>query len=203
MRKQYYHRGLIKRILCRFSFLNTSYLFLCQLFVKTLYLLLALLQIVILNYWLRDHHNDSNNSNIFFGFYDWNLSDRFPRMTLCKIDVYIQMNDKQIHWLQCALPMNLFIEKIYVGIYVWLWFLILVITFGLLYTILKATPVYRKNFIKKRLNQTKRAYMDKIYDILSLDGVFTLDLISSNTNDVNVNAIVNEFVKDVEEEKNK
>jgi hypothetical protein len=155
---------------------------------------------VSLNYWLRDHHHKPNSA-VFFGFYEWKLSERFPRMTLCKMDVFIQMNDRQVHWLQCTLPMNLFLEKIYVGIYIWLWILLLIIFFGIIHLIFKSLPIYRKTFIKKRLLSQKKSDVNNLYDFLGLDGILTLSLLSSNTNDVNVNAIINEFANSNEEEK--
>jgi hypothetical protein len=196
IRRNYIHRGIIKSTLFkgdRVKALNTSYIFFCHLFVKVLYLLFAILQIVILNYWLRDHHYTIDNKGIFWGVYNWKLQERFPRMTLCKFDVFVHMNDRQIHWLQCTLPMNIFIEKIYIAIWIWLGVLVVVTSIGIVYTMFKALPSYRKRFIKKRLPRNKLDEIDKIYKYLGLDGVLTLSLLSSNTNDVNVNAIVNQF----------
>ena len=206
LRRNYVHRGLIKKLVCRvckfcgLSFFKTSFLFFCHIFVKILYLSFTVLQIVTLNYWLRDHHH-SPNTAVFFGFYDWKLKDRFPRMTLCKFDVFVQMNDRQIHWLQCTLPMNLFLEKIYVGIYIWLWILVLITLIGVFHMIFIILPIYRKRFIKKRLLNQKTSDVENLYKFLGLDGILTLCLLSSNTNDVNVNAIVNEFINSNQEEK--
>jgi hypothetical protein len=146
----------------------------------------------MLNYWLRDHHYQlDTKEKLFFGKQNWKLSERFPRMTLCKFDVFVQLNDKQAHWLQCTLPMNIFIEKIYIGIWFWLWFLLGVTTLGILITIVKALPYYRKSFIQKRIPSGFPSH--GLYRFLGLDGVLTLRLLSSNTNDVNVTAIIKEF----------
>ena len=204
IRRHYMHRGMIKSTLFngdRVKFLNTSYIFFCHIFVKILYLTFAFLQIIILNYWLRDHHYSIEHKGIFWGVYDWKLEERFPRMTLCKFDVFVHMNDRQIHWLQCTLPMNIFIEKIYVAIWIWLWILLAATTIGIFYTIFKAFPLYRRRFIEKRLAINKRSETFKIYDFLGLDGVLTLSLLSSNTNDVNVNAIINEFTSKSQNDK--
>ena len=205
IRRNYIHRGFIKSTFLNRSgvnSLNTSYIFFCHVFVKFLYLLFALVQIIILNYWLRDHHYSTNHSGILFGAYDWKLEERFPRMTLCKFDVFVQMNDRQNHWLQCTLPMNIFIEKIYIGIWIWLWILLAVTSIGIFYTIFKAFPFYRKRFISKRITPNNNNDIDRIYKFLGLDGVLTLSLISSNTNDVNVNAIISEIKNKCDNHKN-
>ena len=191
VRKNYIHRGMLKSFLFnRFTStaLTTSYLFFCHIFVKILYLILTLLQIFMLNYWLRDHHYDISD-NLILGSAKWKLSERFPRMTLCKFDVFVHMNDKQNHWLQCTLPMNIFIEKIYIAIWFWLWFLLAMITIGIFYTLFKALPTYRYNLIGKHVSENKKF----LYELLGIDGIITLGLISSNTNDINVNAILKEF----------
>ena len=204
IRRNYVHRGILKKTICdffRFKYFSTSFLFFCHLIVKILYLSFTVLQIVSLNYWLRDQHYDPKDSAIFFGFYNWKLSERFPRTTLCKMDVFIQMNDRQIHWLQCTLPMNLFIEKIYVGIWIWLWILLLVTFIGIINNICKALPSYRKAFIKSRLSSQKNCDVNNLYAFLGLDGILALSLLRSNTNDVNVNAIINEFINNDEKKK--
>jgi hypothetical protein len=97
--------------------------------------------------------------------------------------------------------MNIFIEKIYMAIWIWLLVLVIVTFVGILYTSFKASPYYRKRFIEKRLPKNKHGELNKIYNYLGLDGVLTLSLLSSNTNDVNVNAIINQFTSTIQNDK--
>jgi hypothetical protein len=88
--KSYQHRGFIKKTLKKFFnfFNNGIYLTLCYLFVKMCYVIVIFAQIVALNYWLRDVHYPVTR-NLLFGHHNWKLSERFPRMTLCKFQVFI------------------------------------------------------------------------------------------------------------------
>jgi len=98
-RRSYESRGLIKKTFKRaFSCTTNGYfLTISYFFVKILYALVALSQVYILNYWFRDDfHRSKSVWSVFFGEHNLRLSERFPRMTLCKFQVYI-LNDSQNH----------------------------------------------------------------------------------------------------------
>ena len=98
-RTNYESRGFFKK-----TFKNTFakgnvgiFLTLSYIFVKFIYAGVALLQIFILNYWFRDDFNSKETKmSFFYGAHNWKLSERFPKMTLCKFEVYI-LNDQQTH----------------------------------------------------------------------------------------------------------
>ena len=90
-------RGLFKRLF-KICLPSGIYLSFCHFFIKLLYAFVALLQIFILNYWFRDDHysNKQDKMSYFYGSHNWKLSERFPRMTLCRFEVYV-LNEKQAH----------------------------------------------------------------------------------------------------------
>lgn len=95
-RENYENRG-IKRFLGskgRTGFFLTASHFL----IKLIYAGVALFQIFIMNYWFRDDYHVSRQDKFsyLFGAHNWRLSERFPRMTLCKFQVYILL-DQQPH----------------------------------------------------------------------------------------------------------
>ena len=90
--------------------------------IKLLYIVNAIGQFVLLNYFLSFEFHA-------YGFEaikklqrdeDWFESRRFPRVTMC--DFMIRRLGSNQHWysVQCNLPFNMYNEKIFFGIWVWL-----------------------------------------------------------------------------------
>ena len=95
--QKYQNRGTFKKLTKIFGFSSGTFLTLSFFLVKIIYALVALAQLFILNYWFRnDHYRNYDKLSFFFGKHNWKLQERFPRMTLCKFQVYI-LNDQQIH----------------------------------------------------------------------------------------------------------
>ena len=99
-RSAYRSRGALKKSLEKSGlnfFNNGIFLSVSYLFVKLMYATVALGQIFVLNYMFRDdYYGDLGFFSFFFGPHNWKLAERFPRMTLCKFQVYI-LNDQQTH----------------------------------------------------------------------------------------------------------
>ena len=193
--KSYQHRGLIKKTLQKcFNFFNNGvYLTFSYLFVKICYVITIFAQIVSLNYWLRDVHYPVTH-NILFGYHNWKLAERFPRMTLCKFQVYIY-NDQQTQWVQCALPINIYIEKIYIGVWIWLWVLLALTIYGIFSYIFRI--LRRNSFLKDRMGQEKD--FQRLKNYLTVDGFLSLHLIKSNTNNFYVCSIISTLYKLIEQ----
>jgi len=165
------------------------------LFVRFLYFLNAIGQLFLLNEFL-------GNRFYIFGWEilvafvqgsDWSMSPRFPRMTLCDIDLR-QLTNVQRWTFQCVLPINMYNEKFFV--FLWFWFVIIsfLSLLNFIATIILAlVPNYRETFVKKYLKTTKiikqeactKKTINKfIFRYLKQDGVFVLKQISDNTNTV-------------------
>ena len=77
-------------------FLSISYFF-----IKLVYAAVAIIQVFLLNYWFRDdYYGKRDKLSFFFSDHNWKLAERFPRMTLCRFQVYI-LTEQQTHVIDC------------------------------------------------------------------------------------------------------
>lgn len=192
--KNYEHRGSVKRFVhnrIHLALFNCGfYLSLCYVFVKLLYITSILMQLFLLNYWLRDEHYKNHS---LFGWHNWKLSERFPRMTLCKFEVY-QMTASQPHWVQCTLPINIYNEKIYVFLWFWLLFLLVLFIYDLFRTVF--FMIFPGRFLTNILDKEKRSYeVNDFKRNLNVDGLLVLKLIAANTNRYYVSSIADNLFK--------
>lgn len=120
-------------------------------------------------------------------------SKMFPRVTLCDVQMR-QFSNVQMYTVQCALPINLFNEKIYLFIWFWLCLLSLANFYSLLSIIWRAFIPNRRNFIKHcmysfnvgmayKMPIIKEKVSTFVNNYLRQDGVLILRMIESNTND--------------------
>lgn len=166
----------------RFKFLNGKYLTCSHILVKCVYALVAFGQLVMLNYWLADEHYSRNSpslSQTLFGAHNFRFEERFPRTTLCKFSVYI-MTDQQTNWVQCTLPLMIFIEKIYIILWTWLWIL-LALTLGSIVKQVVEACFNTKKYIENRNIDLDKAEREKVNDYLTKDGILMLRIVESNT----------------------
>lgn len=116
-------------------------------------------------------------------------------MTLCKFHVYI-LQDQQTHWVQCTLPINIYIEKMYIIIWVWLWILfaaIIVDTICQLKLIL-----WPKSFLKGEIQGFSKMDdgdrdLNTFQRALTSDGALVLSLVKENTNRYYVSNILTQL----------
>ena len=199
-RHNYQSRGAVKRFFSSGSERRTSMkLTIGYLFVKVIYLLSALAQIIMLNYWLRDSKEDVSFFSLLFGKQNWNLKERFPRMTLCKFNVYI-LTDQQPHWVQCTLPINIYIEKIYLFLWFWLWFLIAVCLLSIikyLFNIFGRMDASIQNalFYESDSDPNVAMQASAIKSRLAFDGLLVLRLLRANTDKFNYSKVISELNK--------
>ena len=104
---------------CSGSYLTGAYFF-----IKLLYVTNAIGQLFLLNVFLGTDYHVYGFEVIqrFINKDDWTQSHRFPRETICDFKMR-HMNTFQRFVVQCALPINLFSEKIF--IFLWFWFAML------------------------------------------------------------------------------
>jgi hypothetical protein len=111
-------------------------------------------------------------------------------MTLCKFNVYI-LTDQQPHWIQCALPTNIYIEKMYMIIWGWLWILLSLNLASILWSFFQ---IFRsKTFLAERLIHLTETEQEVLARNLTTDGILALRLLKSNTNDFFVNSILQQL----------
>jgi innexin len=217
-RDNYAHQNFFKDKVSRFLPLTSGvYIVISYFLVKFLYLAVALGQLVLLNYWFKDVYYSEIGWPTLFGDYNWRLTERFPRMTLCNFDVY-QLTDKQTHWIQCTLPINLYIEKIYLIIWFWLWLLLGIITLNILNYIYLLTT-RNKDFVNNRYDvdpieknednnesNNDELQVDMSEDFvkyLKPDGILLLRLLKINTSSLYVSVILSKLYHSFVQKRNK
>ena len=171
-----------------------NYLTCSYLLIKVMYIFNNLIQLFVLDYFLG-----YNKTYYFYGFHilismiqglDWEASDRFPRVILCDFNIR-QHNNLHRYTLQCALPINLFNEKMFTFIW-FLLFVLAVVTFvNLLHWMSKTVIISQQtDYIKRELRSmnlqehefdTVKKFAGKY---LRRDGLLILRLISKNAGDI-------------------
>jgi len=129
---------------------------------------------------------------------DWTTGSRFPRITMCDFKVR-RLGNVQRYTVQCVLPINLFNEKIFFFLWLWLIFVFFTLFASILTWLLRANFLTdRLRYVKKHLYLTGRLKDDHskktarkfVVDYLGQDGVFILRLVGHNTNALTVTEFV-------------
>lgn len=119
----------------------------------------------------------------------WKESPRFPRVTLCDFKVR-QLQNVQDYTVQCALPINLFNEKIFIFMWFWLVLVSVITMISLLLWIYRnLTSTSSSRFVMKHLlladeihTGFNRSMVDKfVNQYLRPDGVFLLRLVDKHS----------------------
>lgn len=123
--------------------ISGSYLTFLYLFIKVMYVTNAVGQLFLLNAFLStDFH--------LYGFdvmtrmirgEEWTTSTRFPRVTLCDFLIR-KLGNVNRYTVQCALPMNLFYEMMFIFLWFWMVF-VLFVTVGSLLQWIYASLFFR------------------------------------------------------------
>ncbi|PAA59282.1 hypothetical protein BOX15_Mlig007356g1 [Macrostomum lignano] len=200
-RQREYRRGVgvrLKHCLSKCSCLCCgkrygNFLVVLYFFIKVLYLLNVFGQLYIMEKFIGTTYT-------FFGFrvlldivhgIKWYQSSNFPRVTFC--DLQAKKEGQNYHYtLQCVLPLNMFLEKIYV--FLWFWHVlvsIVTLTSFVNWFFRMAFARRRLNFIRKYLKimnvlkdtdkTTSRKFVE---NYLRVDGVFIFRLIAMNCGDI-------------------
>lgn len=178
-----------------------NYFISCKVFIRFLYLVNSIGQLFFLNEFLGSKFYVYGYEVIyaFFSGADWSATSRFPRQTLCDIDLR-QMNNVHRWTFQCVLPMNLFNEKFF--IFLWFWYLLLSVlnALNVFATIgMASVPFHHDSFVIKYLkiagiydeNHLQKTRMKSfIKGHLQQDGVFILKQISDNASTVIVQNLI-------------
>ncbi|CAI2735375.1 unnamed protein product [Schistosoma spindalis] len=170
-----------------------NFLVLLYFFTKFLYLTNIIGQLFMMEKFV-------GNDSTFYGFrvlYDllkgreWFHSGNFPRVTFCDFEAK-KLGKNHKYTLQCVLPLNMFLEKIY--IFLWFWHcLVGIITLSsfIIWFYRMGSSKCRIKFIRKYLKimsvmrDTDKAATSKfVENYLRPDGVFLIRLISINVGDL-------------------
>ena len=187
--------------------------------MKILYVINTIGQFFLLNAFLSFNFSsygvDALNK-LFKGGEDWFESPRFPRVTMC--DFMIRHLGSNQHWyaIQCNLPINMYNEKIFLGIWLWLIILTALNVLSIINWIVALTKPRRLATVKKYLKvsdsipeeeehllpstsstttiRTRRSDRPISYsqftDYMHLDGFLIFDIIANNTNELVAGQII-------------
>ncbi|CAK5085464.1 unnamed protein product [Meloidogyne enterolobii] len=177
-------KGVFLFALINIGRLYGAYVTLVYSMCKLLHLFNVLIQFYFLNKFL------GTADYPLFGGHDreWQDSGRFPRVTLCDFEIRVLGNIHR-HTVQCVLVINMFLEKIFVFLWLWLLFLAFLSIVNLsawLATV--AVPICRQAFVEKFLDLSQ--YEPKtsaevhlfVEKFLRPDGVFLLKMVRKNKN---------------------
>ncbi|CAB3407349.1 unnamed protein product [Caenorhabditis bovis] len=184
------------------SIADKSAVFMSYLFMKVLFLLNVLFQFALLKKMLAvDSH--------FWGFevladlyngHDWPETGNFPRVTMCDYSVRV-LDSFHKHTVQCVLMINMFNEKIFVGLWFWLFGLSVLTMINFVNWIVKSVGTNAvKEYVKPYIHdidakaKTNRGKLQQfVTEHLTPDAVFTLRLIEINNGKAPVRELLHEM----------
>lgn len=114
-------------------------------------------------------------------------------MTLCKYEVFI-LTDFQTHWLQCVLPLNVYMRKVIVIIYLWLVILIFLVVNDIISYILdliRGKSIFSKLILDEKTNEY---FENEITRKLNPDTFVVIKLIKTNANNFYASAVTSNIL---------
>ncbi|KAK4473104.1 hypothetical protein MN116_004291 [Schistosoma mekongi] len=137
---------------------------------------------------------------------DWPETMLFPRVAYCRVPGIRLVGVKNSYTAQCALPINMLNEKIYIFFWFWIVFLLITCICSLLLWLVRMILAPKRiDFIKRYLRlkgihspkgdgELKRKDLDEfINNYLRPDGVFIIRMLTINAGDVITGEIVEEL----------
>ncbi len=173
-------------------------------FIKLLYIINLILQIMFLQYFLSYYDINYlqygfNVLGTLFSGFSLPESKLFPRITLCDFQIR-ELGERHYYTVECILVINIFIEKMYFILWLWFWILLLITiidTLNFIYRIFIRHS--RDNFIKQHLDLLVRNHLAKeaqfnyFLRYFPIDNVFTLWIIGANSNTIIVAEVLDEL----------
>lgn len=185
--------------------------------VKLLYVINTLAQFFLLNTFLSFHFTGYGveSLNKLFSGEDWFESPRFPRVTMC--DFMIRHLGSNQHWyaIQCNLPINMYNEKIFLGIWIWLLVLTALNVASMVSWIISLSGGRRLATTRKYLHvnratspesesllsttvKSRRADDMHFTEYMHLDGFLIFKIIAHNTDEVAAGQIIEHLYRNFE-----
>ncbi|CAF1212564.1 unnamed protein product [Adineta ricciae] len=164
--------------------------------IKMLYLLNAIGQFFLINYYLQIDYL-SYGQKVLYGIMngrDW-LENKFifPRVVFCDFTIRYLGDNNLNYTIQCALPVNLYNERIFAFYWFWLIFLSVATFYGIIVWVGNMSYRGRRGFLKRHLRLSlqseltdveKNSFDGFVDRHLGGDGILFLRLIAKNTNPV-------------------
>lgn len=169
-----------------------NFMITCYLITKVLYLTSCIGQFFLISY-LLDFNLNSYSLKAIYEMSQGNdliESHYFPRVTMCHFKIRRLGTVDNVN-LQCVLPVNLFNEKIFIFLWIWIIFNIIVHFFSTLrWIIFTASFIDRKRIVNNLLVGNRSIkYAEEYSKYLRLDGVFILKMISKKSNSITASDI--------------
>ncbi|CAF0976246.1 unnamed protein product [Rotaria sordida] len=169
-----------------------NYLFSLYFLTRLMYLINSIFQLFLLNALLGHRGNawflDIDIMKSIFRYGNPLLdSPYFPRVTLCDVPIR-EIAIIHRYTLQCALPINMLNEKIFVALSFWFSYVILHNIISFIILIIQQFKNQRIKYIERLttlIDGDKKDYIeDFTVDYLTYDGIFLLRLISHNSSEL-------------------
>jgi len=187
-----------------------SFLTVLYLFIKLIFVANAVGQLWLTNAFLGPWQYEYYGFHVIQAMYngvDWTQSPRFPRVTLCDLDVR-RLGNNHKYTVQCVLTINLFNEKIYLFLWFWMVMVAFISAFGFIMWF-ASTFVFKDDFkyVYKYLclpnhlfiptHKADRAMLHHFLDeYLRRDGVLVVRLIDYNTNKITMSNFLSMLYED-------
>jgi len=182
--------------------------------VKCLYLINTIAQFFLLNAFLSFNFTtygvEAINRMMSDGD-EWFESPRFPRVTMC--DFMVRRLGSNNHWyaVQCNLPINMYNEKIFLGIWLWLIILTFLNIISIIIWLISLSQQRRIAAVKKYLSvmreipSRKRSstfesmqVFEDFTKYLHTDGFLIFRIIARNTDEVSAGRILEHLYRNFE-----
>ncbi|CAF2384954.1 unnamed protein product [Rotaria sp. Silwood2] len=173
-------------------------------FIKFLYLVNLILQILFLQYFLS--YYDANflqyGFNIIgalFSGFSLPESKLFPRITLCDFHIR-ELGERHYYTVECILVINIFIEKMYFILWLWFWILLIITIIDIIRLIYVIFMRHSRNvfitrhldlIIKNRISDEQKFRHFLRY--FPADNVFALLIIGANANTLIVAEVLDDL----------
>ncbi|CAF4280124.1 unnamed protein product [Rotaria socialis] len=173
-------------------------------FIRILYILNLILQILFLQYFLSYH--DINYIEYGFNVFKKLLSDfslpesrLFPRITLCDFQIR-ELGERHKYTVECILVINIFIEKLYFLLWLWLAILLIITIFHTIHIIHQIFFRHSRNlYLAQHLELIPGSHLARRKEFryyrrcFPIDNLFALWVISANSNSLIIAEIIDEL----------
>ena len=183
------------------------------LFIKFIYLLNILIQLITLHYLMNFNWNLTDLFERFLIYSNTvrHTSLQFPTNVLCDFIVRFLGKNKHRHTVQCVLPINVFNEKIFIFAYFWLIFLFICTLYNILIQWIVFFLFHRNILDTRRRRLRKLAFeQNNEYDIIQIydyqpmtknfsehylqaDGMVSMRLLEMNIDLVTMNDLMDDL----------